>query len=67
MGFSFALHWAQVGHQNILAKAGIIPVGNFLIDFAPRGGVTKHLPIAGIALILTTIVTIVMSIVMTII
>ncbi len=35
MGFSFALHWAQQAHLDILRKRGVPGVGNVLLDFRP--------------------------------
>ena len=35
MGFTFALHWAQQAHVNIVRRANIIGSDNMLFDFAP--------------------------------
>lgn len=35
MGFSFALHWAQMAHENILVRSGAFGREQFLVDFKP--------------------------------
>ena len=35
MGFSFALHWAQQAHLNVLHRSGSVRADSLLVDFAP--------------------------------
>lgn len=42
MGVSFALHWAQMGHESILTRAGVCGVDSFLVDFAPSADLSSE-------------------------
>ena len=35
MGFSFALHWAQMAHQSVLEREGVLRRNQLLFDFMP--------------------------------
>lgn len=45
MGFSYALHWAQAAHTEILVRSGVVDQGSMCFDFAPPPSLVGGAPL----------------------